>query len=213
MHHRILFGCAAWLLGAATATAGSLLAVSLLGQGITGASGPLLTQDVVNRALTSETAEPAATAPASRRPSGAAVGRAATPGGTPSAPGPAVSSPGATPVPSPSASPRSTPGGTAPPGTTPPGTAVPGTTVPGTTVLGSPGGDVVADCLPSGAYLSAWSPAQGYLVGAVDRGPAQAVRVTFEPAARFGDSAVTMVVSCSAGVPAAVTSTGEGGDS
>ena len=57
MHRRILFGVAAWLLGAATATAGSLLAVSLLGQGITGSSGQLLTQDAVNRALASEAAE------------------------------------------------------------------------------------------------------------------------------------------------------------
>jgi len=38
VHSRILFGAAAWLLGAATATTGSLLAVSLLGQGITGQS-------------------------------------------------------------------------------------------------------------------------------------------------------------------------------
>ena len=57
MNRRILFGVAAWLLGAATATAGSLLAVSLLGQGITGASGPLLTQDAVNRALASESSQ------------------------------------------------------------------------------------------------------------------------------------------------------------
>jgi hypothetical protein len=35
---RIVFGLVAWLLGAATATAGSLLAVSLLGQGIGGSS-------------------------------------------------------------------------------------------------------------------------------------------------------------------------------
>jgi hypothetical protein len=57
VHRRILFGVAAWLLGAATATAGSLLAISLLGQGITGSSGQLLTQDAVNRALGSEAAE------------------------------------------------------------------------------------------------------------------------------------------------------------
>jgi len=42
VHRRILFGVAAWLAGAATATAGSLLAISLLGQGITGDPGRLL---------------------------------------------------------------------------------------------------------------------------------------------------------------------------
>jgi len=68
VHRRILFGVTAWLLGAATATAGSLLAISLLGQGITGNSGQLLTQDAVNKALASEATEasppgsPAATA-------------------------------------------------------------------------------------------------------------------------------------------------------
>ena len=57
MRGRILFGVTAWLLGAATATAGSLLAISLLGQGITGNSGQLLTQDAVNKALASEATE------------------------------------------------------------------------------------------------------------------------------------------------------------
>lgn len=59
VHARILI-VGAWLLGAGTATAGSLIAVSLLGQGIIGSSSQQLTVAAVNRALASETAEPPA---------------------------------------------------------------------------------------------------------------------------------------------------------
>ena len=51
---RILAGVGAWLLGAGTATAGSLLAVSLLGQGIADSPGQQLTAAAVNRALARE---------------------------------------------------------------------------------------------------------------------------------------------------------------
>ena len=51
---RILAGVGAWLLGAGTATAGSLLAVSLLGQGIADSPGQQLTTAAVNRALARE---------------------------------------------------------------------------------------------------------------------------------------------------------------
>ena len=51
---RILAGVGAWLLGAGTATAGSLLAVSLLGQGIAASPGQQLTAAAVNRALARE---------------------------------------------------------------------------------------------------------------------------------------------------------------
>ena len=48
---RILAGVGAWLLGAGTATAGSLLAVSLLGQGIADSPGQQLTTAAVKSAL------------------------------------------------------------------------------------------------------------------------------------------------------------------
>jgi hypothetical protein len=70
-------------------------------------------------------------------------------------------------------------------------------------VLTSPGGDVVASCQPAGAYLISWSPLQGYEVSFVARGPAATARVTFESHA----TRVTMVVSCSAGVPSATSRT------
>jgi hypothetical protein len=63
---------------------------------------------------------------------------------------------------------------------------------------------VVATCQSAGAYLISWSPMQGYQVGDVFRGPAATARVTFE--SRAGH--VSMLVSCSAGVPAATSHSG-----
>ena len=206
MHGRILFGVVAWLLGAATATAGSLLAVSLLGQGITGATGPLLSQVAVNRALASEAAEPTAGAASS------ATGGATSPGATRAAGsgagGPSSDGPSSDGASSGAASPAGGPSAGASPSGTP--AVTPSAGSDGGTVLASRGGDVVANCQPGGAYLDSWSPAQGFVVGDVRRGPAQAARVTFDPASGSSVSAVTMVVSCSAGVPSATTHTWTG---
>jgi len=189
MHGRILFGVTAWLLGAATATAGSLLAISLLGQGITGNSGQLLTQDAVNNALASEATE--ASPPDS--PAATATGKPAM----------------ATPTASPSATPATAsaaPTAHATPPDQGPGTASASPPAAGDgTVLTSPGGEVVASCQAAGAYLISWSPLQGYEVDGVARGPAATARVTFAS----NVSRVTMVVSCSGGVPSA-TSTRSG---
>ena len=51
---RFLAGVGAWLLGAGAATAGSLLAVSVLGQGLAPAPSQQLTEIAVSRALASE---------------------------------------------------------------------------------------------------------------------------------------------------------------
>ena len=61
----------------------------------------------------------------------------------------------------------------------------------------------MASCQPAGAYLVSWSPQQGYEVSGVTRGPAATARVTFGSHVNL----VTMVVSCSAGVPSATSST------
>lgn len=190
VHTRILFGVAAWVLGAGTATAGSLLAVSLLGQGITGGSGQLVSQDAVNRALASEAAEPSPSA------APAVAARATPPPTRPAATPPPTTVPTAPATPAVPTTPA--------PVTT---TAAPPAPTDGT-VLTSAGGEVVAACPPGGAYLVSWSPQQGYEVGDVTRGPAATARVTFESTA----SRVTMVVSCSAGVPAATSYTRSGGD-
>ena len=138
MHRRILFGVVAWLLGAATATAGSLLAISLLGQGITGNSGQLLTQDAVTRALASQAAE----APPST---------AARDTGGPTASAPARTAPAASATPSATDVPATGQGADTSTAS-PPGDG---------TVLTSAGGEIVASCQAAGAYLISWSPLQG----------------------------------------------------
>jgi len=171
---RFLAGVGAWLLGAAAATGGSLLAVSALGQGLAPTPSQQLTVAAVNQALASEAAE--ATGPAAPIPP---VKSSATP----LAPRPKKRSPppsATPPAPSPSPPP-------APP--------------PATTVLPSAGGTLVARCQPAGAYLVSWSPAQGYEVSWVSRGPAANAKVAFEGSRKL----VTMVVSCRGGVPAAST--------
>ncbi|MDX6391035.1 MAG: hypothetical protein QOJ73_2098 [Streptosporangiaceae bacterium] len=70
---------------------------------------------------------------------------------------------------------------------------------PGGKLLLSPGGSVVAECGPSGAYLISWSPQQGYQADDVARGPASRVSVIFDA----GQSGVRMVVSCAGSTPVA----------
>jgi len=84
--------------------------------------------------------------------------------------------------------------------------ASPGTT--GGTVLTSAGGTIVASCAGARAYLVSWSPQQGFGSGDVVRGPATSAQVTFTG----GQLTVTMIVSCSAGMPTATsTAIGSGG--
>ena len=182
---RILAGVGAWLLGAGTATAGSLLAVSLLGQGIADSPGQQLTTAAVNRALAGQNQD---------------VGDAGTQTSPPPVRTSPVTSPAATrpamtqPVPAaptPSATPAASRAGAASP--SPPAAG---------TVLTSQGGTVLAECRPAGAYLVSWSPTQGYEADDVTRGPAATARAVFESDA----NSVTMVVSCpdgTAGPPVA----------
>jgi hypothetical protein len=72
---------------------------------------------------------------------------------------------------------------------------------PEPTALTSIGGTVVAGCQGAGAYLVSWSPAQGYEVDRVVRGPATTAQVAFAGSRKL----VTMDISCSGGVPAAFT--------
>jgi hypothetical protein len=192
---RGLAGVGAWLVGVGAATASSLLAVSLLGQGIATGTNQQLTALAVNHALAAEASDspgavPATTsapspAPSATRSSEAQVSQTTRPqaGATPSDRA-SRSSPAASPSPQP--------------------TAAAG---PASTVLTSPGGTVVADCRPAGAYLVSWSPVPGYESGTVIRGPAVTAQVTFNSAA----NSMTMTVSCSAGVPTATTTVGRSG--
>ena len=172
---RFLAGVGAWLLGAGAATGVSLLAVSALGQGLAPAPSQQLTVAAVNHALAVEAAE--ATGPA-------ALMRPVKSSATPLAPRPKKGSP--------------------PPSATPPAPAPQPAPQPATTGLASVGGTLVAGCQPAGAYLVSWSPAQGYEVSWVSRGPAANAKVVFEGLRNL----VTMVVSCRGGVPAASTTVG-----
>lgn len=182
MRGRILITVVAWLLGAATATGGCLLAVSLLGAGfgVTGSSGHQLTTDGVAKALaaaerdTPSAATPSRSArprPATRRP------RAARPTPTPTT---TTTAPSPTQTPTPAQS-----------------------TTPAGTPFSSQGGTVVATCESAGAYLITWSPAQGYEVDRFVQGPAAQASVRFETNA----TAVTMTITCPSGTPVENTTT------
>ena len=67
--------------------------------------------------------------------------------------------------------------------------------------LTSVGGTVVARCGTGGAYLVYWSPAPGYRVNDVLRGPAEPARVMFEGQGYE----VKVAVSCVTGTPHATT--------
>ena len=172
VHAGFLAGVGAWLLGAAAATGGSLLAVSALGQGLAPAPSQQRTAIAVSRALASEAAE--ATGPASPQPSASASATPLVPRAKKASPKPSV-----------------------PPSVPPPAPAP----QPATTVLTSIGGAVVAGCQNAGAYLVSWSPAQGYEVDHVVRGPAATAQVAFAGLRKL----VTMNISCPGGRPAAST--------
>jgi len=87
VHSRVFLTIGAWLLGAAAATCGSLIAVSLIGQSIGGPATQQLTSSGVSRALSADdhstdaspaaspaqAGRPVATAPPSPQPPGAAA--------------------------------------------------------------------------------------------------------------------------------------------
>ena len=178
---RILAGLGAWLLGAGTATAGSLLAVSLLGQGIADTQGQQLTAAAVNRALAREAQEASQSSPQAVPPPdpAASAPRAAVVRPSVTQPAPAEATPAASSA-----------------------AASPSPQAAGGTVLMSQGGTVLAECRSAGVYLVSWSPTQGYEATGVTRGPAATARVVFESDA----NSVTMVVSCpdgAAGPPVA----------
>lgn len=208
MHRNILLGITAWLLGAATAMAGCLLAVSLLGSGITsGGSAQLLSQDAANRELSSEAAKSAPgepSAPADSTGPGPTLASV-----TPSRPPSSASRPSVTTPDSPTAgapatgAPDSPTAGATGSGNPGPTDTAPSGSAPAGTVLASSAGTVVATCQAAGAYLISWSPQQGYDVDNVSRGPAATASVHFESLA----NEVTMTVTCSAGVPSATTRT------
>jgi hypothetical protein len=178
VHIRILAGVGAWLLGAGTATAGSQLTTDAVKSALAGeaqetspAGAPTTSPPVPKPSVTRRAAN-------RRRPSVITLAPAA-----PSA-APVVSRTAASPSPSATSLPATSP------------QAI------GGTVLTSQGGTALAECRSAGAYLVSWSPTQGYEASGVVRGPAATASVVFNSSA----NSVTMVVSCpngAGGTPAA----------
>ena len=163
MRSRVLIGASAWLLGAVTATTGSMIAVNQLAHGLFGQQVQVLGTAAAADADHDSGGQPAVST---------------------SAASPAASSARSRPVAAPRADrTRSAALHVAPPPS-------PSASGSGGTLLESPDGSVMAACLPAGAYLLYWSPDQGFQADEVYRGPAPSASVTFRGA---GNSVVMHV--------------------
>lgn len=153
MQGRVAAGIGAWVIGVVSATSLSLVAVSVFGRDAANSHGPVLSQDDVARALASATADPSP----GTGPSTSASTTKADPAGT---------------------APPPTPSQVAPTTSAPP---APSTTsiAPVSRVLSSPAGTVVVRCQGSQVYLRSWSPAQGFQVAGIQRGPGRVAAVDF----------------------------------
>lgn len=149
---RLIFAVAGWLLAATVAVVVGLLAVSLLGTGITGEQVRPLSSEDVARALAQVARE--SSSPSTQPPAGST----------------AVTN---SPVPSPAVPPSVVPNPPAPsPSTTSTGQV--------TRALHSAGGNVIAQCTGTMVYLVSWTPRQGFETDDVIRGPAPAAFVKFD---------------------------------
>jgi hypothetical protein len=172
----------------AAAVAGTA-ALNTLGAGILGPSTHALTRSEVRDRLAGSTvpsvAAPSTSAPASPPPLSTPAETGAPATDPPAAQTAQAGGPVATAGPG---------GGAAPP---PP----PVQPLPRTEVLATAGGTIVAECAGDRVTLRSWSPAQGYEVDDVDRGPAARARVKFK-----GDRGeVRVEVKCVGGAPKAAT--------
>jgi hypothetical protein len=144
-----LLGVGAWLLGATSATAGSLYAVGQLGNSLLAVSTKQISVAMVNADLAQENAQRAVPLPSSTR-------RSSDHGNKLAGKHRRIKT---SRLPSHSRSP------------------VAGSSAG--TLLTSLDGSAEAVCTASGAYLSYWSPQPGFEVDDVMRGPAAAASVTF----------------------------------
>lgn len=165
---------AGWLAAAVSAVVIGVIAVSLLGNSITDSSQAAMNQDDVEEQLTG-----------SPGPSGATA--ASEPSESPSATSDAPADPSS----------DSTTDTARETTTATPGDASAEAGEP--RGIGSIGGQVVAVCRGNDAFLESWSPAQGFVVDDIERGPDDDASVTFES----GEREVEIDVECRGGVPVA----------
>jgi len=174
MPRRSVLAVVGWLAAAVLGTLTGLAAVNVIGDGVTGPSGEVLSADRVAAELaSSDPAAGAATPPTS-------------PTSSPVSPTPPASSPDASPAGTPGAGPS-------------PGPDQPGAGGGLAQVVVTPGGTVVARCDGALVTLASWTPAQGFGVGEVERGPDKEAELTFTSAT----GSVEIEVTCAAGQPVA----------
>ncbi|GAB2461612.1 hypothetical protein GCM10027187_32010 [Streptosporangium sandarakinum] len=187
MSRRIpLAAAAGWLITAAIATGAGVTVIGVLGEPLADSAGRPLSAREVREALARATpaadvtaAGPTAAGPAS---TGATEASADAPAEDPAAP--TATGPSATPT-AVSVTPA-TPAPTAPTAAgSPPGHS---------RLIATAGGNVIARCDGGLVTLRSWSPAQGFHVDKVDRGPDRRARVEFE--SESGE--VKVEVRCSA---------------
>jgi hypothetical protein len=139
----------AWTVGAMAAVGVGLLALSLIGDGLSTKTGQPLTPDAVAREASSARATPT---PSEVSPRQAAPSASASSPGAPASRIPASTQSAASPAPAARSTDR---------------------------LVTTSGGTAIVRCTESGAYLVSWSPNAGYRFDNVERGPADRVRVRF----------------------------------
>jgi len=165
---RVVASGLAWTVGATAAVAVGLIALSLIGPGLGVRPLDSLATDPGGQPVAQDLPTSAVPVPSASRP--AASGRQTPKPGTTPNPGTSISATRSDPSPSADMA----------------------------RLLSSPGGNVFAQCTAGGAYLVSWSPAQGYRIGDVRRGPAAVAHVAFSSRR----DVVTVWVDCfSGGLP------------
>jgi hypothetical protein len=146
---RTLASVLAWTVGAVAAVGVGLLALSLIGDGLSTRAGQPLTPDAVAREASTL---PTGVAPSGSTPSGSGPAEPESPPGNTPSNAPASTVPAAPPTPA---------------------------AHPVDRLITSRGGSAIARCTGDTAYLVSWSPEPGYRYDNLDRGPATEVRVRF----------------------------------
>jgi serine/threonine-protein kinase len=174
----------AWLVGAAVAVTVGLLALSLIGDGLTART----VQPLGNGTTVAVPTDPPPPVPRPEGPASPPVPLVAVPPRTTPPPAP----------PPPTQPPNR--GSDWPPATpTPRGNRVTGPGAAADRLISSDGGSALAHCGDGGVYLVSWIPGQSFRVGEVHRGPGAEAKVTFTNRGRR----VGIAVRCLDGVPQA----------
>ncbi|MFG1753270.1 hypothetical protein [Streptosporangium sandarakinum] len=196
MSRRIpLAAAAGWLITAAIATGAGVTVIGVLGEPLADSAGRPLSAREVREALARATPAADVTAAGPAPSAGPTAAGPASTGATEASADAPAEDPAAPTATGPSATPTAV-------SVTPATPATPAPTAP--TAAGSPpghsrliataGGNVIARCDGGLVTLRSWSPAQGFHVDKVDRGPDRRARVEFE--SESGE--VKVEVRCSA---------------